>query len=350
MLHRRHIIATALGALALPLLAGGALAQEPEYTLKLHHLLGPNSPAQKNMLEPWAKNIEEDSNGRIKIEIYPSMSLGGAPPQLVSQARDGVVDIIWTVNGYTPELFPRTEVFELPGVFTNDIIATNLAMRDLFDKWLAPEYEGLHVIVLHVHAGQGIQMRDTPVRTPDDLAGEKMRIPTRTGAWVLESLGATPVGMPVPDLPQALSTGAVDGALIPWEIIPALKIQELTDYQIEGPEHERFGTTTFQISMNEDTWESLPPDLQDVVNKDSGEDFAIEVGKVWRASEDGGIGVALSDGNELITLTDDEMQAFRTSMKPVVQRWIDEVTSKGIDGQGLVDAAKEAIAKHQQPM
>ena len=78
-----------------------------------------------------------------------------------------------------------------------------------------------------------------------------MRIPTRTGAWIIESLGATPVGMPVPDLPQALSTGAVDGALIPWEIIPPLKIQELTQYQIEGPDHERFGTTTFQISMNQ---------------------------------------------------------------------------------------------------
>jgi TRAP-type C4-dicarboxylate transport system substrate-binding protein len=241
-------------------------------------------------------------------------------------------------------------VVELPGNYTNEIGATTLAMRDLFDKWLAPEYEGLHVIVLHVHAGQGIQMHDTPVHSPEDLAGKKMRIPTRTGAWVLESLGATPVGMPVPDLPQALSTGAVDGALIPWEIIPALKIQELTDYQIEGPDHERFGTTTFQISMNEDTWNSLPPDLQEVVAKDSGEEFASEVGQVWRDAEEGGIGVAMKDGNELITLSEDEMQAFRTAMEPVVQRWIDEVTAKGIDGQGLVDAAREAIAEHQQPM
>jgi TRAP-type C4-dicarboxylate transport system substrate-binding protein len=189
-------------------------------------------------------------------------------------------------------------------------------------------------------------MAEKLVRSPADLAGLKMRIPTRTGAWILESLGATPVGMPVPDLPQALATGVVDGALIPWEIIPALKIHEMTKYQIEGPDHERFGTTTFQISMNRNSWDALPDDLKDVVATNSGEDFAREVGKVWRDSEDGGIKVAIDSGNELITLTEEEMAAFRTAMEPVVQRWVDEVTAAGIDGQGLVDAARAAIAKH----
>jgi TRAP-type C4-dicarboxylate transport system substrate-binding protein len=346
MFNRRQFLSATGGVLASPFVLRRAWAQNPEFTLKLHHLLGPKAPAQTNMLEPWANRVMEDSDGRIKIDIYPAMSLGGAPPQLISQVRDGVVDIVWTVNGYTPELFPRTEVFELPGVYTNNTTATNLAMRDMFDEWLAEEYAGVKVVTLHVHAGQGIQMKDTPVRSPADLAGKKMRIPTRTGAWIIEALGAVPVGMPVPDLPQALSTGAVDGALIPWEIIPPLKIQELTQYQIEGPNHERFGTTTFQISMNQGTYDSLPDDLKEVVDKNSGEEFAKEVGQVWRNSEEGGIKVALDDGNELITLTEEEMQAFRTALEPVVQRWIDEVTSKGLDGQGLVEAARAAIAKH----
>jgi TRAP-type C4-dicarboxylate transport system substrate-binding protein len=346
MIHRRKFIGVAAGALAAPFVIRQARAQE--FTLKLHHLLGPKAPAQTKMLEPWAQRVMDGSGGRIKIEIYPSMSLGGAPPQLISQVRDGVVDIIWTVNGYTPEIFPRSEVFELPGVYVNDTIATNLAMREMFDEFLAEEYAGVHVIVLHVHAGQGIQMRDTLVRSPADLAGKKMRIPTRTGAWIIESLGATPVGMPVPDLPQALSTGAVDGALIPWEIIPALKIQELTQYQIEGPEHERFGTTTFQISMNQGVWDSLPDDLKEVINQNSGEEFAREVGQVWRDSEEGGIKVAVDSGNELITLTEEEMQAFRAAMEPVVKRWVDEVTAKGIDGQKLVDTARETIAKYHK--
>ena len=337
-----------LAAAALFGLGAIASAQEPEFTLKLHHFLGPKAPAHTQMLEPWAKRVEADSGGRIGIEIYPSMSLGGAPPQLIRQVRDGVVDIVWTVNGYTPELFPRTEVFELPGIFVSDTVATNLAMREMFEKHLAEEYDGLHVIVLHVHAGQGIQTVDKLVRTPDDLKGLKIRIPTRTGAWVLEALGATPVGMPVPDLPQALATGVVDGALIPWEIIPALKIQDMTQYQIEGPDHERFGTSTFQISMNQGTWESLPPDLQEVVSKNSGEAFAREVGEIWRDSEEGGIKIATDAGNELITLTEEEMAKFRAALEPVVQRWIDEVTAKGVDGKALVEEARAAIARHKQ--
>jgi TRAP-type C4-dicarboxylate transport system substrate-binding protein len=350
MFNRRQFLGVAGGTLAAPFVLREARAQDPEFTFKLHHILGPKSPAQVNMIEPWVNRVQEGSNGRIKIEIYPAMSLGGTPPQLVRQVRDRVVDLVWTVNGYTPELYPRTEVFELPGVYKGNLIAANLAMRDLYDEYLAPEYDGVHPIVLHVHAGQGIQMRDTPVRTPADLAGKKMRIPTRTGAWIIEALGATPVGMPIPDLVQALSTGAVDGAFIPWEIIPPFKFQELTQYQVEGPNHERFGTTTFQISMNLDSYNSLPDDLKAVVDENSGEEYAREVGRAWRDSEEGGIKVALADGNELIVLTEDEMQAFREAMEPVNQRWIEDVTAKGIDGQALYEAAQAAIASHASEM
>src|SRR6056297_4072295 len=112
------------------------------------------APAQTRMLEPWARQVEENSGGRVEIEIFPAMSLGGRPPELVQQVRDGVVDLVWTVNGYTPGLFPRTEVFELPGVYLNDIRAANLAMHEMFDEHLAEEYRGLEVMGLHVHAGR----------------------------------------------------------------------------------------------------------------------------------------------------------------------------------------------------
>ena len=220
------------------------------------------SPAQTDTLEPWARRVEELSGGRVAIEIYPSMSLGGRPPELVGQARDGVVDLIWTVNGYTPGLFPRSEVFELPTVYINDPGATNLAMRALFASDLHEDYAGLHVLFLHVHAGNGIHTVDTEVRAPADVAGLNLRTPSRTGAWVIEALGANPVAMPVPDLPQALSRRSVDGALIPWEVAGDLRLQDQTGYQIEGAGKARFGTTVFQLSMNRDRWDSLPPDIQ----------------------------------------------------------------------------------------
>lgn len=345
MLNRRQLLAAAGGTVAAPFVLRRAWAQTPEFTLKLHHLLGPKSPAQVMMLQPFADRIFKDSEGRVKIDIYPSMSLGGAPPQLVRQVADGVVDIVWTVNGYTPGLFPRCEVFELPTIFKNDIAATNLAMRDMFDDYLAEEFKDVHVLWLHVHAGQAIHMADKLVRKPEDFNGLKIRVPGPTGTAVIEQLGATPVNMPVPDLPQALATHVVDGALIPWEIAPPLKLQDVTKYQIEGKDKWRLGTTTFQVSMNMGTWEGLPDDLKAVFDNATGEDWWKEVGNIWREDDDNALKVVVDSGNEYVELTADETAAFETTLAPVVDRWVKERSGQ-IDAQALVEAAKAAIAKH----
>ena len=333
-----------LGSAALIAAASAANAQE--FTFKLHHLLSAKAPAQTQMLEPWAKQVEMNSGGKVKIEIYPAMTLGGRPPELISQARDGVVDLVWTVNGYTPGLFPRSEVLELPFVYVNDPVAANLTLYDMFESDLRQEYDGVEVMFLHVHAGQGIHMAEQLVRSPSDMEGLTMRIPTRTGAWIIEALGASPVSMPVPDLPGALQKGVVDGAFIPWEIIPPLKIQENTQYQIEGADMARFGTTTFQVSMNKARWDGLPEDIQKAFRDASGRDWWGEVGRIWRASDDFGIKLAVDAGNEHIVLSEEETQVFREALEPVVQRWVDEVTGNGIDGDALVAKARELIAKN----
>jgi len=344
---RKSFLSLVLGALGAAALASSAQAQQ--ITLKLHHLLPAVAPAHTKMLAPWAQDVEKSSGGKVKIELYPNMTLGGKPPELINQVRDGVVDIIWTVNGYTPNLFPRSEVFELPFIHTNNATATNLAMRDMFLSGdIADDFKDVKVMFLHVHAGQGIQMAEKEVRKPDDLKGLKMRIPTRTGAWIIEALGAAPAAMPVPALPQALQKKVVDGALIPWEIIPPLKLQEVTKFQIEGPNKERFGTTTFQVSMNKNTWAKLPPDVQKAFEANNGEARWREVGKVWTDSEAGGIAVATKAGNKHIQITEAELGLFRKALEPVVQRWVDEVKTKGIDGNALVAKARELIAKYSK--
>ncbi len=345
MLTRRRFLATAaVGALAAPAIVRRAYAA-PEFTLKLHHLLGPTSPAQVMMLQPFADRILKDSDGRVKIDIYPSMSLGGAPPQLVRQVADGVVDIIWTVNGYTPGLFPRCEVFELPTIFKNNIPATNLAMYDMFDQWLAPEFKDVHVLWLHVHAGQAIQTANKLIRKPEDFKGLKIRVPGPTGTDVIKTLGATPVDMPVPDLPQALTTHVVDGALIPWEISPSLKLQDVTKYDIEGKNKWRLGTTTFQVTMNQGTWQKLPDDLKTVFNNATNRDWWKQVGDIWRQDDDGAIKILTDAGNEYVELTQEETDAFEKALAPVVDHWVAQRSGQ-IDAKGIVDAAKAAIAKN----
>ncbi len=317
-----------------------------DHEFKLHHFIGEKAPAHARMLVPWAKRVEENSGGKVSIEIYPAMTLGGRPPELINQVRDGVVDLVWTVNGYTPGLFPRSEVFELPGVHKNDTAATNLALKELFESDLKDDYKGVEVMFLHVHAGQGIHMTDTEVRSPADLEGKKMRIPTRTGAWVIEALGASPVAMPVPELPTALQKGVIDGAMIPWEIIPPLKIQEQTEYQIEGADKERFGTTVFQVSMNKARWDALPDDVKKAFRDASDATWSEEVGNIWAGADDFGIGLATKAGNTHITLTPEETAAFNEALAPVVGRWVDEVSEKGIDGNALVEKARAAVARN----
>ena len=347
-MNRRILVAAVAGTVAALGVSGSATAQEHQF--KLHHFLSAKAPAHTQMLEPWARAVEANSGGLVKIELFPSMTLGGRPPELIQQARDGVVDIVWTVNGYTPGLFPRTEVFELPTVYRNDPVAANLALFDMFESDLEEEYAGVEVMFLHVHAGQAIHMRNAEVRSPAELADKKMRIPTRTGAWIIEALGATPVAMPVPELPPALQKGVVDGAFIPWEIIPPLKIQEQTEYQIEGAEMERFGTTTFQVSMNKERWDSLPADIQQAFRDASGRDWWAKVGAVWRATDNFGIDFATKAGNTHIMLSEEETQVFRDALAPVVDRWIDEVSAKGIDGAGLVEKARGLIAENASAM
>jgi len=346
MIPRRRIVPFVVAA-GFAALAGSASAQT--INLKLHHLLPAVAPAHTKMLAPWAEDVEKASGGKVKITLYPAMTLGGKPPELINQVRDGVVDIVWTVNGYTPNLFPRSEVFELPFIHTNNAVATNLAMRDmLLSGEIAEDFKDVKVMFLHVHAGQAIHMADKEVRKPDDLKGLKMRIPTRTGAWIIEALGASAVSMPVPDLPQALSKKVVDGAFIPWEIIPPLKLQDMTKFQIEGPKRVRFGTTTFQVSMNQARWDKLPADVQQAFTDQSGEAWVREVGEIWTKSEDFGIGLAIKAGNKHIVLTEAELAVFRDKLEPVVQRWIDEVKKQGIDGVALVTAARANIAKYSK--
>ncbi|MCF4097976.1 TRAP transporter substrate-binding protein [Maritalea mediterranea] len=317
-----------------------------EYNFKLHHFLGPQTPSHLETVAPWAEAIEKASDGRVEIEIFPSMSLGGTPPELVGQARDGVVDIVWTVNGYTAGLFPRTEVFELPFVHRNDPKATNLAMHDLFEDELRQEYKGLEVMFLHVHQGNGLHTVDKEVRSPEDVAGLKIRTPSRTGAWTIEALDAAPAAMPVPSLPQALSKKTVDAAFVPFEIIPSLKLEQQTNYQIEGADQTRFGTLVFQMSMNKGRWDALPEDIQQIFKDHSGPEWLAHLGQVWAENDDEGIAQAIAAGNTHIVLDQAQTDAFEKALEPVIARWVDEATKSGIDGEGLLQKARAAIEKH----
>ncbi|UKV13710.1 TRAP transporter substrate-binding protein [Thalassospiraceae bacterium SW-3-3] len=318
---------------------------DPEFTFVLEHVLGPKSTAQTQFLEPWAKRIEEQSDGRIKIEIYPAMSLGGKPTELYSHIRDGAVDLGWSALGYTPGVYPRSEVFELPFVHTGSAAVTNLAIQDIYEKHLSQDFKDIKPLLIHVHTGQAIFTTNKNIQSFSDVSGMKLRAPSRTGVWMLESWGAQPVSMPVPDLPQALSLGVVDGALIPFEVAIPFKIQDMTKYSIEGADGVRFGTLVFMFAMNKDRYEALPDDLKKVIDDNSGANIAKEIGDAWDAIEPRGEDI-FSKSGEVVRLSQEETDKFAEKSDQVIDRWIAEMNEKGIDGAAMVEAARAAIDKY----
>jgi len=333
--------------ISIAFILAATLAGAAEYKLKLHHFYSPNEPAQTKMLVPWARNVEKLSNGKVKILIVPGMRLGGSPADLADQAKKGrITDLVWTINGYSGKDFLRTEVFELPFVHTNDPVATNLAMREMFETDLKEDYEGLEVMFLHVHQGQAIQSKGYAVRKPEDLRGKRVRVPSRTGAWVLEELQANTVSVPVTRIPQSLQRNIVTTALIPFTTAPLLKLNQHITSLTEGHEQTRFGSVVFQVSMNKDKWNSLPADVQSAFRKASDEAFLREIGQMWKDDEQRGIELMKKFKREHIVLTEEETKAFEEKLKPVVQRWIDDVRAEGINGKKLVDRARKLINKH----
>lgn len=325
-------------------LTGPANAQE--FTLKLHHFLPPVAMAHKTMLAPWADKVMKESGGRIKIEVYPSMQLGGKPPQLIDQVRDGIVDIVWTLPGYTPGRFTKTEAFELPFMH-RDTASTNKALTEFLET-NGDEFSDYHIIAMFVHAGQ-LFHSIKPIHAAADLEGQKIRTPTRTGGWMIEAMGATPIGAPVPKIPELLSKGVVDSVMIPFEVTLPLKVNELVNYHtILGGDVERINTSTFIIAMNKDSYAKLPDDLKKVIDDNSGAALSDWLAEIWDAAELPGIAKAKESG-EVITMSEAEVAKLRAKIEqPVIDRWVGEMKAKGVDGQALVDEARALIAKNRK--
>jgi TRAP-type C4-dicarboxylate transport system substrate-binding protein len=348
MIKRRGILGAVGGAAiaALTLGFGTTTAVAQEVTLKLHQFLPAQANVPKLILDVWADKIEEASDGRIKIDRFPSMQLGGKPPELMDQAIDGVADIVWTVVGYTPGRYPGTEVFELPFMMSN-ARAVSRAYWEMFEEhWKDTDFQNVHILGTWVH-GPGLIHTNAPVNTPADLQGMKIRGGSRSINSLLTKLGATPVGMPVPAVPEALSKGVVDGTTIPWEVTAALKVQELVHNHTEFSGAALY-TLTFVLAMNKEKYESLPDDLKKVIDDNSGLEFSVFAGGTMEDSDGPSRKLAADLGNNIITIDAAQMQEWRDLSQPVYDDWIADMASKGHDGQALIDQAQMLIEKYTE--
>jgi TRAP-type C4-dicarboxylate transport system substrate-binding protein len=333
---------------AFALLGSTAVLAEETVILKVAHFWPPAAMSQQKVLEPWCARIEQQSAGRMKCQIYPAMQLGGTPPQLIQQAQDGVADIVWTLPGYTAGRYPSIEVFELP-FMTRSAESASRAAWHYYEQFGKDDFAKLKPLAFHVHDQGYVHNNKRPITKMADFRGLKMRAPTRQTNKMVAAFGATPVALPLPGVAEALSKGVVDGYVLPWEVIPAVKLHEMTKFHSEtDPTQPSLYTAVFVIAMNPAKYDGLPDDLKKVIDANSGADFSALVGKAWDDSAPPAREKAVAHGNQFAKISNDELAKWRKVGDKLAANWVKEMDGKGYPGQAMLDGAKELIKQAEQ--
>ena len=345
---KRLILAALAGAMVSGLALAPTAATSQEVTLRLHTFLPPVANPVKHFLIPWAQKVEKDSGGRIKVQVYPSMQLGGKAEQILSQVKDGVVDVAWGLPGFQPGLMPKLEIFELPFLHRSTQ-ATVMSLQDYVPKHMQKDFADYHVLLVHCHAGALFMTKD-PITKVEDFKGMKLRSYSRTNAWILEALGATPLQVALPELAPMLAKGTVTGSILPYEIAPAVKMQDLTDYFTTlAPPQPRLSTAIFTFLMNKKKYESLPPDLKKVIDDNSGRNLAPIAIKTWDFVEEEGEKVMHTKAkNKFSSLSPEETVKFKRTVQPVFDRFKKLLDAGGDDGAKIIAEVEALEAKYSK--
>jgi TRAP-type C4-dicarboxylate transport system substrate-binding protein len=338
----RSKLFAAVSIIGLAIAASAAQAQD--VTLKFHQMLPAQAPVPAMVLVPWMEKIEKESGGRIKFEHYPAMQLGGRPPELMDQVADGVADIIWTLPGYTPGRYSRTEVIELPFMM-KDAESAARAFWKLGEKYMFDtDFKDVKVLALFNH-GPGLIHSNKPIITPDDLRGVNLRAPTRVTNMMVTALGANAVGMPVPAVAESLSKGVIDATILPWEVTGSIKSSELVKNHTEFPGAPLY-TSAFVIAMNKDVYNGLPDDLRAIIDANSGEEFSALAGKLSQEADAGARQIAVDLGNNIIELTPEQIDVWKAAAAPTEAAWLAEMNAAGItEAQQMLDDARTWMAE-----
>jgi len=333
-------------AILASLLAFAAPAAAEEFVLKISHFLPAGAPTQQKVLQPWCDTLKAESRGRIICQFYPAMQLGGTPAQLVDQVKNGVADIVWTAPGYSTGRFPRVEAFELPFV-VKDAKSGSRAIWDFYQKYAKEEFAAYKVLAFHADGGQAVHTSSRPVTALADWKGLKLRASTRLGAKTIAALGGTPVAMPPSQLTESISKGVVDGAMGAWELVVPLKLDEVTKFHTQPAPGKAYpSATVLMVLMNKEMFESLPADLQALIDKTTGAVMTARLGEVFDAETENARKVVLAHGGQINEFTPQETEAMRAAATPVETDWAAQVAQKGIDGKALAAAARELAGQN----
>ncbi len=327
------------GKVAALTLAGSIVAasvQAQEVTLRMGHLWPSVSGNHQRVMQAWADQVEEDSNGRIAVEVYPGGTLT-PPAEQYDAVSDQIMDITATVQGYTANRFPLTQIVELPGVVDSGEQGACI-LQSLYDEsHIGEEYEDTHPLFFFTHGPGMFHVAGTEIREPEDLQGLRIRRPTTVVGNILEELGAQPVGMPAPESYTAMQRGVIDGVALPWEGTIAFRLNELVD------SHTEIGgmyTLSFIVTMNENVYNSLSEENKAVIDQNSGMDWATHAGMVFDDLDEAGLEDAQENNRPIIRIEGGTSNPeWAPAINAARERYLNDLEERGLPAREVYQRA-----------
>jgi TRAP-type transport system periplasmic protein len=342
-LARRALLASIAASIAAPAILRRAAADAP-IALKLHHSFSAVSGAHERFLTPWARKVESDSQGRIRIDIFPSMQLGGSPAHLYDQVRGGIADLAWLLPSNTPGRFAKVEVFELPFLPSHRALVNSKALQDYAAANLMDEFGDIRPICFSCR-DHGIVHTNRTIRSIEDLKGLRLHVPNRLARETVHTLGGEGISIPSAQLPMAIAGHVIDGCLDPWDLVPSLRLDNLLKAHTDFAESS-LSTATFVLAMNKTAYERLPGELKTVIDANSGQAAAGMAGTMWDLEAQAVAGLVRGHGDPITVLTAQDVVRWRKATEPVIGLWLKEMRARKIEGADLIAAANTLLAKY----
>ena len=327
---RRFAAASSAAALVLTL-PGTSRAQQEE--LKLATFVPPTHYGLTQILVPWGKEIAERSGGRLNLRVFPSMQLGGKPPELYKQMVRGLSDITFTLPGYTSADFPLMALTELPGMAASAAEGTRKIWQHM--KFFTDgEMKESKPLVVWTGDAAAVMTRSKPVRRLEDMKGMKIRTPSSAQSEQLIALGATPIDMPAGQIYNSIERGVVDGALISMAGAIDFKLLEVCRYfTIDVP----VGRSPFTVNMNLARDHKLPADLRQIIDQTTGLEVSLRAASSIQKHSDDAVATAKRD-KEVITLSADEQKRWAVAFAPMIKAQVAATEKPGVPARDLLKA------------
>jgi TRAP-type C4-dicarboxylate transport system substrate-binding protein len=321
--------------------AAPAVLAQQKFELKLAYFVG-DQHAMSRWLIRWSERLEKESNGRIQVKRFPGSQMGPVQ-QMYDLARTGQADVSWLLHGATPGRFPLTEISHLPYLMGSAEIGTKvLNDPELRSKYLDAEHRGLKVLLLLTHQPGNIHTTKKAIRTTEDMKGMRLRFSSPTIREFVAALGGTPVGVLPTEQLEQLQKGTIDGTFIDYGGAGiAFKMAGVIKYSTEMYSY----VSSFAIGMNQDYWNKLPKDLQELVTRTT-TGVEKEVGEAWDALDVIGKKLLVDGGSEPIKLSAEENAKFRKTGAQVAQAKIKELDGKGMPASAIYSMMQKLAEKH----